>query len=122
MQTVDNFFIGLRMREIREKIFEETRKRFSERLEISENHLGKIERGELSISIKLLEDFCVTTGTNADYILFGKNESNNSRTLEKIENILENSTSMEQKQFYKIIVSMKDYFHYSEYILLIYIS
>ena len=63
--------IGERIRKERENKFDESRPRFAERCGITENHLGKLERGELLISIKALSKICTATGINADYLLFG---------------------------------------------------
>ena len=56
--TLDKIKIGARIRRIREELYHETRQLFAERCGLSENHLGKLERGEILISIKTLNKIC----------------------------------------------------------------
>lgn len=102
--------IGIRIRKIREEIYKETRQQFAERCGLSENHLGKLERGSLLISIKTLNKICSATGTKADYILYGDNENTNLTIRKTIDNFLDNSSKKELKFYLKFISTLKGYY------------
>ncbi len=102
--------IGIRIRKIREEIYKESRQQFAERCGLSENHLGKLERGSLIISIKTLNKICTTTGATADYILYGNNEKQNLTIRKTIENFLDNSSKKELKAYFKFISTLKAYY------------
>lgn len=106
---LDKIDIGNRIRKIREEIYNETRQLFAERCRLNENHLGKIERGELIVSIKSLNKICSATGASADYILYGKNENKNLKIRKSIENFLDNSNKDELKMYFKFITIIKSY-------------
>ena len=53
--ALDKINIGTRIRKVREEIYHETRQAFAERCGLSENNLGKLERGEILISSKALD-------------------------------------------------------------------
>lgn len=107
--NLDKIEIGMRIREVREKIYRESRQNFAERCRISENNLGKLERGEICISVKALNKICSATGVTSDYILFGKNENGNLSTRKLIDNFLDNSSERELKMYYKFINAVKGY-------------
>ncbi len=102
--------IGIRIRKIREEIYKESRQQFAERCGLSENHLGKLERGSLIISIKTLNKICTATGTTADYILYGNNEVQNLTIRKTIDNFLDNSSKKELKIYFKFISTLKSYY------------
>lgn len=77
--TLDKSAIGLRIRKIREEVYHENRSDFSYRCSITESHLGQIERGEIMISLNALDKIVVSTGTDTDYLLYGKNEIDENR-------------------------------------------
>ena len=106
---LDKIKIGVRVREIREKIYKETRQDFAERCGISENNLGKIERGEICISIKALTKICSSTGVTSDYILYGKCENGHLNIRNVIDNFLDNSSKEELKMYFKFINAIKGY-------------
>ena len=114
MKSTD-FEIGIRVRETRES-FNETREQFCKKIEISSNHLGKIERGESSITKNIIENLVLKTGVSADYILFGTNTKKSSNVKERIIRILEISTSRELKIFFNLLCSLKDYTKYRDII------
>ena len=107
---LDNIEIGTRIRKIREEKYKETRQLFAERCGLSENHLGKLERGALQISISALNKICSATGTTTDYILYGNSETKNLTTRKTIDNFLDNSTKKELKMYLKFISTLKSYF------------
>lgn len=57
--AVDRKIIGVRIRKIREEPFNETRDKFGKRCNLSEKHIGHIERGEFLISLKALD--CISS-------------------------------------------------------------
>ena len=81
----NNINIGERIREIRNQ-YHMSREKFFEMIDISNVFLGQIERGERSLSIKVLNKLVDFTGYSADYILYG-NPKNNS-FISKINKIL----------------------------------
>ncbi len=107
--AIDNIKIGERIRNIRENNFKETREVFAERLNVSTGYLGKIERGEILISIKLLEKLANITGMPTDYILFDNNKDKISYARKNINFILDNSTEDELKVYLKIIMTVQGY-------------
>lgn len=109
MSELDKINIGNRIRKVREVIYEETRQIFSERCDLSENHLGKLERGEILISISALNKICSSTGTNADYILYGKCENKHLKRRKVIDNFLDKSSRDELKMYFTFISTIKKY-------------
>ncbi len=89
---LDAIEIGMRIRNIRENVFKETRLLFAERCGISENHLGKLERGGIMISISALNKICNATGASSDYILFGNNKNREFNIRKTIDRYLDNSS------------------------------
>ena len=109
--TLDEILIGARIRKIREEVLKESRTLFSERCGISENHLGKLERGESLITINTLNKICTTTGTNSDYILYGKNENKDLKVRKTIDNFLDHSSPEELKMYLKFISTIKNFIY-----------
>ena len=98
--------IGVRIRKFREEVCKETRQAFAEKCGLSENHLGKLERGEISISIKALDKICSKAGIKADYVLYGEDQDN--MDLRKtINNLLEKSSEKELQGIMNFISLMK---------------
>lgn len=110
MDTVlDEILIGARIRKIREEISNESRTIFAERCGISENHLGKLERGESLVSINTLNKICSSTGTSSDYILYGKAENKDLKIRKTIDNFLDHSSPEELKMYLKFISTIKNF-------------
>ena len=106
---LDKIQIGERLRKERENKFSESRTKFAERCGLSENHLGKLERGELSISIRTLNKICSSSGINADYLLYGNNSIKNSKVRSNIDFYLDNASKEELNVYFKLIASFKDF-------------
>lgn len=106
--TLDKIKIGVRIQEIRET-YKETRQAFAERCGISENNLGKLERGEICVSIKALNKICSATGVSSDYILYGKCENKQLNVRKMIDNFLDHSSDEELKMYFKFINTIKDF-------------
>lgn len=107
--ALDKIIIGTRIRKIREEIYSETRQIFAERCGLSENHLGKLERGELLISIKALDKICSASGTSPDYILYGKCQNEKLKIRKTIDNFLDHSNNNELKMYFKFICTIKSF-------------
>ena len=106
---LDRIQIGERLRREREDKFCESRPRFAERCGLSENHLGKLERGELGISIRTLNKICSSTGINADYLLYGNNSIKKSKVRSNIDYYLDSATKEELNAYFKLISTFKDF-------------
>lgn len=107
---LDTIKIGTRIRNIREELFHETRLLFAERCGLTENHLGRLERGGLVISISALNKICTATGVSSDYILYGKSENNKLNTRKTIDRYLDHSSKKELKMYFRLISSLKGYY------------
>jgi len=108
--ALDKIEIGARIRKIREITYNnETRANFAERCGVSENLLGKIERGEILISVKTLNKICSSTGTESDYILFNKGSENILSTRRTINTYLDRSSESELKMYLKFISTIKGF-------------
>lgn len=108
---LDKIEIGERIRQIREEDFKETRQVFAERCEITENHLGRLERGQFLITTKLLNTICTISGVESDYILYGRTKQKDLSVRKKIENFLETASVDELKMYYGIISILKKGFY-----------
>lgn len=106
IKQIDNVLVGERIRKLREQ-FNMSREKFSEIIDISEVFLGQIERGERSLSLKTLSKIVAYTSSSSDYILFGKLE--NTDTINKINNILNNCSSETVEYIYDLIHSSFTY-------------
>ena len=110
MNTIlDEVLIGARIRKIREELLHESRTIFAERCGISENHLGKLERGESLITINTLNRICCSTGTSTDYILYGVIENKDLKVRKTIDNFLDHSSPEELKMYLKFISTIKNF-------------
>lgn len=107
--VIDKVEIGARIRKIREEIYKESRQKFAERCGFSENHLGKLERGEILISINALNKICSESGVSSDYVLYGINQEKKSSVRTSINFLLDSSTKEELKMYLKCISSIKNF-------------
>lgn len=57
--ALDKIVIGARVRKIREEFFEESRDKFSKRCNLTERHIGQIERGDFLVSLNALD--CISS-------------------------------------------------------------
>lgn len=106
---LDKIKIGVRVRHIREEVYHETRQLFAERCSLSENHLGKLERGELLPSIDALNKICSNAGVKSDYILYGQNDNHILSIRKSLDEFLDKSSKEELRMYFKCISSMKSY-------------
>lgn len=68
-----NLMVGLRIREIREKMHL-SREIFSEKCDISTSFLSDVERGKKSLTAKTIYKICTACNISADYIVLGHKE------------------------------------------------
>lgn len=106
---IDRISVGARIRKVREEIFCETRQLFAERCSLSENHLGKLERGEILVSISTLDKICSSSGVTTDYILYGKCKNNHLSIRRTIDNYLDKSTKEELNMYFRFISTIKSF-------------
>lgn len=105
--SLNRLQIGVRIRNIRENIYKETRAVFAERCGLTESHMGQIERGVILPSLQALDKICCICGADLNYILYGKKENNNIR--KTLDIYLDRSTNEELKMYFKCIASIKNY-------------
>lgn len=106
--ALDKLEIGLRIRKIREEIYHENRTDFSYRCSITESHLGQIERGEILVSMNALDKIAISTGTDTDYLLYGKNDEEDNKIRKQINKFLDRSDQEELKMYFKCFASIKE--------------
>ena len=105
--ALNKLAIGLRIRDIRENIYHENRSDFSYRCSITESHLGQIERGEILVSMNALDKIATSTGTDTDYLLYGKNENKENKIRKNINKFLDRSDDDELKMYFKCFAAIK---------------
>ena len=84
--------IGKRIQRLRQNM-DMTKEAFADKIGISGQYLGLIERGKNCLSIEKLKILCDFTNTSADYILFGKNAN----TINDTKNMLSEFTDDQLK-------------------------
>ncbi|MCI8345854.1 MAG: helix-turn-helix transcriptional regulator [Clostridia bacterium] len=107
--ALDRIAIGARIRRIREEIFEESREQFGKRCDLTERHVGQLERGDFLIGLVSLDSIVSSTGIDADYILYGKGDNNKLQIKENLYNIIDKSEKDELKMYYTCITAIKNY-------------
>lgn len=111
---LDKICIGNRIREIREKNLKMSRPSFTDKTGFSENQLGKVERGVLLPSLKLLNCISSLSGVPIDTILYENITNKQNTAKENLHIIINRSSKEELELFYKIIVSFNT-FNYKTY-------
>lgn len=105
--ALDKVQIGERIRSIRVNIFKETRQVFADRCDMTESHIGQIERGAITPSIIALDKIAVNTGESLDYIIYGKKKTDDLRR--NIDIFLDRSNGEEIKMYFKCLSTIKGY-------------
>ena len=113
--ALDKLMIGTHIRTIRENIFHETRSCFADRCQLKESHIGQIERGEILVSLVSLDKIASATGTDVDYLLYGKGSNKNLEMRKNIDNYLNHSSKEELKMYFKCISSIKNFVFASKF-------
>ena len=101
--------VGKRVRQIKEEVFDESRRQFCKRCDLSEKHLATIERGDVQIKLNTLNKIISATGTDANYILYGNNNNKNLQVFTNLQNIMNRSDKEELEMYYKCIVAFRSY-------------
>lgn len=107
--ALDKIMIGSRIRKVREEIFEESREKFGKRCNLTERHIGQVERGDFLISLSSLDKIASATGVNVDYILYGKGENNKLQITENMHNFIDIGDKEELKMYYKCLCTIRSY-------------
>lgn len=107
--ALDRILIGTRIRRIREEVFEETREKFAKRCDLTERHVGQLERGDILLSLETLDKISISTGIDTDYILYGKCENSKLQIKQNLLDIIDKSDKDELNTYYKCICLMRSY-------------
>lgn len=107
--ALDKLVIGARIRKIREELLVESRSDFAKRCNLTERHIGQIERGEFLVSLPTLDNIISATGIDTDFILYGKGNNNKLKVKEALDTIIERADKEELKMYYKCITTIKSY-------------
>lgn len=107
--ALDKVLIGTRIRKIREELLEESRKDFAKRCDLTERHIGQIERGEFLLQLTTLDKIAVATGADTNYILYGKGENDKLTTKKSLQTIIDTADKEELKMYYKCIATIRGY-------------
>lgn len=107
--ALDKLLIGSRIRNLREELFEESRKDFAKRCNLTERHIAQIERGEFIFSLKTLDKIAVSTGTKTDYILYGQGKNDKLKIAENLYTLISRADADELKMYYKCLTTIKNY-------------
>ena len=107
--ALDKVLIGARIRKIREEIFKESRDKFGIRCNLTERHIGQIERGDFLVSLNSLDEIISATGIDADYILYGKDENDKIEIKQNLINIIDRCNIEELDVIYQCITTIKNY-------------
>lgn len=107
--ALDKLTIGTRIRDIRENLIGETRNAFAKRCNLTERHIGQIERGEFLISLTTLDKIATSTGVSTDYILYGNNTKNNLKARDTLNLLINRADKEELELYYKCLTAIKSY-------------
>ena len=107
--ALDKVLIGERVRKIREELLGESRSSFAKRCNLTERHVGQIERGEFLISLPTLDNIASATGVDADFILYGKENNNKLKMKETLATLIDIADKDEVQMYYRCITTIKTY-------------
>ncbi|MGN1383787.1 MAG: helix-turn-helix domain-containing protein [Clostridia bacterium] len=107
--ALDKVLIGERVRKIREELLGESRSSFAKRCNLTERHVGQIERGEFLISLPTLDNIASATGVDADFILYGKGNNNKLKMKETLATLIDRADKDELQMYYRCITIIKTY-------------
>lgn len=113
--ALDKLLIGARVREIRENILKESRNEFAKRCNLTERHIGQIERGEFLVSLTTLDKIASATGISTDYILYEKNKRTNIKARDTLNLLMDRADKEELEMYYKCFTSIKSYMNKKEF-------
>ncbi len=111
--SLNKLLIGTRIREIRENLFGETRRDFAKRCDLTERHVGQIERGDYIFKIETLDKIASATSVSTDYILYGK-QTTNLKARDALKLLIDRANKEELQMYYKCITAIKSYMNKNE--------
>lgn len=110
--ALDKILIGARIRELRERILDESREEFAKRCNFSdERYVGQLERGEFLPSLESVYKIADATGVNLNDLLIGKKSINKSMMRENLLTVIKNSNTNELKVYNTCIMPLKRAFN-----------
>ena len=110
--ALDKILIGARIRELRERILDESREEFAKRCNFSdERYVGQLERGEFLPSLESVYKIADATGVNLNDLLIGKKSINKSMMREYLLTVIKNSNTNELKVYNTCIMTLKRAFN-----------
>ena len=110
--ALDKILIGARIRELRERILDESREEFAKRCNFSdERYVGQLERGEFLPSLESVYKIADATGVNLNDLLIGKKSINKSMMRENLLTVIKNSNTNELKVYNTCIMTLKRAFN-----------
>lgn len=71
--------------------------------------------GEILVSLVSLDKIAKSTGTDVDFLLYGKGSNKNLEMRKNIDNYLNHSSKEELKVYFKCISSIKSYFYSNKF-------
>ena len=107
--ALDKVLIGARIRKIREELFCESRVDFARRCNLTERHIGQLERGEFLISLPSLDNIITATGVDTDFILYGKGENDRLKIKQNLISFIDKADKDELQMYYKCITTIRTY-------------
>lgn len=107
--ALNKLTIGTRVREIRENLVGESRNDFAKRCNLTERHIGQIERGDFLLSLNTLDKIATAAGVTTDYILYGTNKSTNLKARDTLNILIDRATKDELQMYYKCLTTIKSY-------------
>lgn len=109
IMALDKVLIGSRIRKIREDLFCESRAAFAKRCNLTERHIGQLERGEFLIGLLSLDNITTATGVDTDFILYGKGENDRLKIKQNLISFIDKADKDELQMYYKCITTIRTY-------------
>ena len=107
--ALNKMIIGTRIRKIREDIYKESRKEFGNRCNLTERHIGQIERGDNLLNLSTLDKIISATGIDIGYILYGNEEKNKHQLAKSLHNFIDKCDVADLQFYNKFITSHQNY-------------
>lgn len=107
--SLDKVLIGARIRKIREEFLGESRADFAKKCNLTERHIGQLERGEFLIGLTSLDNIITATGVDTDFILYGKGENDKLKIKQNLISFIDKVDKDELQMHYKCITTIRTY-------------
>lgn len=112
--SLDKVLIGARIRKIREEFLGESRADFAKKCNLTERHIGQLERGEFLIGLTSLDNIITATGVDTDFILYGKGENDKLKIKQNLISFIDKADKDELQMYYKCLSTIKSYVNKKE--------